>query len=288
MKIRYQIGLGIALVAALAMSALAQAPAVKSSTIFGAKINYIEAGDPSKPAVILLHGLGGSTTNWAFTTPAISASYHVFVIDQVGFGRSDRPALKYRVATYVDFLDKFMAENKIEKASLVGNSMGGWVAALTAIKYPNRVEKLVLADAAGLKPAAVDMAQIYGMNYSTRDEARALIKLLMYNSELFSSDEAIDNLISVRVAANDAGTINSLIESIKRNEDFLNGRLGEIKKPTLIIWGKQDGLIKVTDGEHFKREIAGSELVVFDKCGHGPQIEQAAEFNKTVLAFLAK
>jgi triacylglycerol lipase len=288
MKIRSQIALGIALVAALAVSALAQAPAVKSSTIFGAKINYIEAGDPSKPAVILLHGLGGSTANWAFTTPAIAASYHVFVIDQVGFGRSDRPALKYRVATYVDFLDKFMAENKIEKASLVGNSMGGWVAALTAIKYPNRVEKLVLADAAGLKPAAVDMAQIYGMNYSTRDEARALIKLLMYNSELFSSDEAIDNLISARVAANDAGTINSLIESIKRNEDFLNGRLGEIKKPTLIIWGKQDGLIKVTDGEHFKREIAGSELVVFDKCGHGPQIEQAAEFNKTVLAFLAK
>jgi 2-hydroxy-6-oxonona-2,4-dienedioate hydrolase len=102
------------------------------------------------------------------------------------------------------------------------------------------------------------------------------------------SDAAIDNLISVRVAANDAMTINSLIDSIKRNEDFLNGRLGEIKKPTLIIWGKQDGLIKVTDGEQFKREIAGSELVVFDKCGHGPQLEQAAEFNKTVLAFLAK
>ena len=288
MNTRYRFILILAILAAFALPAFAQAPSEKTSLVFGSKINYVEAGDPTKPAVILLHGLGGSTANWQFNIAAIARNYHVFAIDQVGFGKSDRPALKYRVATYADFLDKFMSENKIEKATLVGNSMGGWVAALTAIKYPNRVDKLVLADAAGLKPAQVDMAQIYGLNYSTRDEARALIKLLLYNSELFSSDAAIDNLIAVRVAANDANTINSLIESIERNEDFLNGRLGEIKKPTLIIWGKQDGLIKVTDGEQFKREIDGSELVIFDKCGHGPQAEQPAEFNKTVLAFLAK
>ncbi|MEP7211510.1 MAG: alpha/beta fold hydrolase [Acidobacteriota bacterium] len=288
MKIKFRLSLYFVIIAAAAVTIAAQAPVEKTSTIFGSKINFIEAGDPAKPAVILLHGLGGSTANWAFTTSAIAANYHVFVIDQIGFGKSDRPALKYRVGTYVDFLDKFMSENKIEKASLVGNSMGGWVAALTAIKYPNRVEKLVLADAAGLKPPDVDIAQIYGMNYSTRDEARTLIKLLLYNSALFSSDAAIDNLISVRVAANDGNTITSLIESIKRNEDFLNGRLGEIKKPTLIVWGKQDGLIRPADGEQFKGEIAGSELVVFDKCGHSPQLEQAAEFNKAVLAFLAK
>ena len=95
-------------------------------------------------------------------------------------------------------------------------------------------------------------------------------------------------MISVRVAANDAMTINSLIDSIKRNEDFLNGRLGEIKKPTLIIWGKQDGLLKLADGEQFKREIPGSELVVFDQCGHVPMVEKAADFNKAVIAFLGK
>ena len=269
-------------------SASAQAPTEKTVSVFGAKIAYVEAGDPSKPTVILLHGLGGNSGNWLFTIPALAANYHVIAPDQIGFGKSDRVMLKYRVGTYVDFLDKFMSELKIEKASLVGNSLGGWVAAWTAIKYPNRVEKIILVDAAGLKPAAVDMAQIYSLNYSTREEVRQIVKLVFYNQALFGSDAFIEQSLNVRVTANDGYTINSLIESIKRDEDFLNGRLGEIKKPTLIIWGKQDGLLKVADAEQFKREIAGSELLVFDQCGHVPMVEKALDFNKAVLTFLAK
>jgi pimeloyl-ACP methyl ester carboxylesterase len=130
--------------------------------------------------------------NWLFTIPALAANYHVIAPDQIGFGKSDRVMLKYRVGTYVDFLDKFMSELKIEKASLVGNSLGGWVAAWTAIKYPNRVEKIILADAAGLKPAAIDMAQIYSLNYSTRDEVRQLVKLVFFNQALFGSDAFIE------------------------------------------------------------------------------------------------
>ena len=273
---------------AFAVVCSAQASQEKTVTVFGAKISYVEAGDPAKPTVILLHGLGGNSSNWAFNIPALSQKYHVIAPDQIGFGKSDRPLIKYRVATYVDFLDKFMSELKIDRATLVGNSLGGWVAALTAIKYPNRVERLVLADAAGLKPSDVDLGQVYSLNYSTRDEVRQLVKLVFYNQALFDSDAAIDQSMMVRIAANDGYTINSLIESIKRNEDFLNGRLGDIKKPTLIIWGKQDGLIKPSDGEQFKREISGSELIMFDQCGHVPMVEKAADFNKAVLVFLAK
>jgi 2-hydroxy-6-oxonona-2,4-dienedioate hydrolase len=83
-------------------------------------------------------------------------------------------------------------------------------------------------------------------------------------------------------------TINSLIESIKRKEDFLDSRLSEIKRPTLVIWGKQDGLIPITDAERFNKGINGSSLVVFDNCGHVPQFEKAADFNKKVLEFLAQ
>src|SRR5215218_1544718 len=170
MKISRRIFICVSLVLFSVCSAAAQAQQEKTVSVFGAKINYVEAGDPSKPTVILLHGLGGNLQNWVFTVPALAANYHVIAPDQIGFGKSDRLMLKYRVGTYVDFLDKFMSELKIEKASLVGNSLGGWVAAMTAMKYPNRVEKIVLADAAGLKPAAIDMAQIYSLNYSTRDE----------------------------------------------------------------------------------------------------------------------
>jgi pimeloyl-ACP methyl ester carboxylesterase len=272
---------------AFSLSARAQnAPQEKSVTIFGAKIYYLEAGDATKPKVILLHGLGANNASWQFNIAALAAKYHVIAPDQIGFGRSDKPLLKYRVGTYVDFLDKFMAELKIEKASLVGNSLGGWIAALTAIKYPNRVERVVLADAAGLKPSDVDMKLIYSLNYSTREEVRTLVKLVFYNQTIFGSEIFVDESMRQHVLANDGYTINSLIESIKRDEDFLNGQLGSIKKPTLIIWGKQDGLLKLADGEQLNKEIQGSQLVVFDQCGHAPQVEKAVDFNREVLKFL--
>ena len=232
-----------------AIFAQTAAPQEKTATVFGAKIRYLEAGDAAKPTVILLHGLGANADSWqnpfASNIAALAANYHVIAPDQIGFGKSDKPLLKYRVATYVDFLDKFMSELKIEKAHLVGNSMGGWIAGFMAIKYPNRVEKIVLADAAGILPANVDANQIYQLNNSTRDEVRANLKLIFATPALQNNEALVDQFMTQRVLTNDGYTINSLIESIKRKEDFLNDRLGEIKKPTLIIWGKQDGLLPV-------------------------------------------
>ncbi|MBA2735933.1 MAG: alpha/beta fold hydrolase [Pyrinomonadaceae bacterium] len=271
------------------VAAFAQiAPQEKSAVIFGAKIHYVEAGDAKNPKVVLLHGLGASITSWQLNIVALSQKYHVIALDQVGFGKSDKPMLKYRVGTYTDFLDKFLSELKIEKASLIGNSLGGWIAADFALKYPAKVEKIVLADAAGLKPNLVDFNRIYALNFSTRDEIRALVKLVFYNQTLFGSEAFVDESLRLRVAAGDGYTINSLIDSIKREEDFLNGRLGGIKQPTLIVWGKQDGLLPLADGEKFDKEIPNFELIVFDRCGHVPQVEKAADFNKQVLEFLAK
>ncbi|HEY8562995.1 MAG TPA: alpha/beta fold hydrolase [Pyrinomonadaceae bacterium] len=283
------VGLFFIAVFCLAVSAQT-APQEKTATVFGAKIRYLEAGDAAKPKVILLHGLGGSAENWqsplGSTVTALAANYHVIAPDQVGFGKSDKPLLKYRVATFVDFLDKFMTELKIEKASLVGNSMGGWVAGLAAIKYPNRVEKIVLADAAGIIPANVNLSEIYQLNNSTRDEIRANMKRLFANPLLQNNEGLVDQFMTARVAANDGYTINALIDSIGRREDFLNERLGEIKKPTLIIWGRQDGIVPVSDASVFNKGINGSQLIIFENCGHAPQIEKATDFNREVLKFL--
>lgn len=286
--------LSIAILFALTLSfaLFAQAPQEKFVTVFGAKIRYLEAGDVAKPKVILLHGLGANADSWQ-PTPlvssivALSAKYHVIAPDQVGFGKSDKPFLKYRVGTYADFLDKFMSELKIEKASMVGNSLGGWVGGLMAVKYPNRVEKLILVDAAGLEPATIDFNKIYQLNNSTRDEIRANLKLIFANPA-FHNEAFVDQFMTSRVMTNDGNTINALIESIKRKEDFLDSELGKIKKPTLIIWGKQDGLLPVSDAEKFNKGILGSELVIVDQCGHVPQFEKFPEFTKKVLEFLEK
>lgn len=271
-----------------AFAVFAQVPTEKNVTVFGAKIRYLEAGDAAKPTVILLHGLGAQAESWALTIPALTANYHVIAPDQIGFGKSDKPFLKYRVATYADFLDKFMSELKIEKAHLVGNSMGGWVATLFAIKYPNKVNKLVLADSAGIVPANADVNQIYQLNNSTRDEIRANLKLIFASPILQNNEALVDQFFTQRVIANDGNTINAIIESIIRKEDFLNDELGKVTKPTLIIWGKQDGLLPVSDAAIFNTGIKGSQLLIFDNCGHVPQFEKATDFNKAVLEFLAK
>ena len=104
---------------------------------------------------------------------------------------------------------------------------------------------------------------------------------------MYSQNEAlVDQFMTARVLVNDGNTINSLIESIKRKEDFLDEKLGEIKKPTLIIWGNQDGLLHLSDGEKFNKGIANSQIIIFDQCGHVPQVEKAIDFNREVLKFL--
>lgn len=269
-----------------AQTTTAPTRADKEVTIYGQKIRYIESG--SGPVVILLHGLGGNAMNWTLNIAPLAEKYRVIVPDQVGFGRSDKPFINYRVGTYVDFLDKLYAELKIERATLVGNSMGGWVAALYAIQHPARVERLVLVDAAGFAPPKdFDVKQLSALNPSTREGMRRLSALVFYNQEVFGSDAAIDFMLTQRLTAGDGHTIQSLVESINRREDMLDNRLAAIKQRTLIIWGREDGLTPLAEyGERFKREIQGAQLVVFDKCGHVPQVEKAAEFNRELLKFL--
>jgi 2-hydroxy-6-oxonona-2,4-dienedioate hydrolase len=259
----------------------------KEVRIYGQRIRYVEAG--SGAVVILLHGLGGNSSNWILNINRLAAHYRVIVPDQIGFGQSDKPVTNYRVGTYVDFLDRFYTELKIERAALVGNSMGGWIAALYAIAHPERVERLVLVDAAGFAPPKdFDVKQLAALNPSTRAGMKELASRVFYNKQLFASDAAIDLAITQRLSAGDGHTIQSLIESIARGEDMLDGRLGAVRQPTLIIWGRQDGLVPLAEfGERFKREIPGAQLIVFDKCGHVPQVEQAAAFNDALLKFLA-
>src|SRR5258708_7372678 len=163
----------------------------KYATVFGARIHYLDAG--SGPVVILLHGLGGSVSNWAPTIAPLAQKYRVIVPDQIGFGKSEKPMLNYRVGTLVDFLDGFYKQLGIQKASLVGNSLGGFTAAAYAIAHPEKVDKLVLVDAAGFTVTGdIDPRVLNGLNPSTRQQVKDLIGLIFYNKEPFSSDAAVD------------------------------------------------------------------------------------------------
>jgi pimeloyl-ACP methyl ester carboxylesterase len=263
---------------------VANAQTAKEVLVFGQKIQYVEAG--TGPTVILLHGLGGSSQVWSFNIGPLAEKFHVVVPDQIGFGKSDKPLVNYRIRTYVDFLDQFCKQLKIERATLVGNSMGGWIAAMFTAQFPDRVDKLVLVDAAGYRPPKdFDMSTLFGLNPTTREGMKVLVGKVFYNKAL-QSDALIDQSIAVRLAAGDGYTINSITESIIRGEDFLDDVVKTIKRPTLLIWGRQDGLVPLAEGEHFNKDIAGSKLIVIDQCGHVPNVEKPGEFNAALLKFL--
>lgn len=284
--IRLLVATVILLSASVMTLAASQAPVTKEVLVFGQKIQYVEAG--SGPTVILLHGLGGSSQVWQLNIGPLAAKYHVIVPDQIGFGKSDKPLVNYRIRTYVDFLDQFCKQLNIARASLVGNSMGGWIATMFTAAFPDRVDKLVLVDAAGYAPPKdLDTRAFYGLNPTTRGGMKILLAKLFYN-KAFQTDAAIDQAIATRLAAGDGYTINSITESIIRGEDLLDDIVKTIKRPTLIIWGREDGLVALSEGERFNKDIAGSKLVVFDHCGHVPNVEKAMEFNAAVINFLSQ
>jgi pimeloyl-ACP methyl ester carboxylesterase len=268
--------------------ALLQPPAgaqAKVATIYGARIQYLEAG--TGPAVILLHGLGGDSSNWAPTIAPLAQKYRVIVPDQIGFGRSDKPMINYRVGTLVDFLDGLYKELKIEKATLVGNSLGGFTAAAFALAYPQKVDRIVLVDAAGFAfDKSINPRTFNALNPSTREGVKRVFEMIFYNKQLFANDAVVEQAYARKMMTGDGYTIERFIDSITHDEDILDGKLSAIKHPTLIIWGREDLLTPLAMGERFKREIAGSQLFVIEKCGHVPQIEKAAEFNAALLKFL--
>jgi pimeloyl-ACP methyl ester carboxylesterase len=270
--------------------AQAPAPEPKQVEIFGQKIHYLEAGAASNPAVILLHGLGGDVSNWAMTIPTLSGKYHVYVPDQVGFGKSDKPLANYRVAMLVEFLDVFCRKLGVQKATLVGNSLGGWTAAAFALAHPEKVDKIVLVDAAGYSSkrwGGPEMTKeaLAALNPSTTADFKRLLSLILYNKAMLT-DQFLETALTNKLKRGDGYTINSFIESIVRGEDFLDGKTKGIKTPTLVIWGKDDGLTPLGLGKAFAEDIPGAQLVVIDNCGHIPQMEKAVEFNSALLKFL--
>src|SRR5437667_6704194 len=218
------------------------APVDKVASVYGAKVHYVDAGTGSP--VILLNGLADDIGVWESAIAPLAAKYRVVALDQIGFGRSDKPLLNDRVSTFVDFLDGFLNELKIKRASLVGNSLGGWVAADFALEHPDRIERLVLSDAAGYAALAktMDPRALNALRLASREDIRYLGPLTFRDKRFY---EDVDLAFKQRVTAGDSHTVSQFLDSMIRGEDVLDGQLGAMEKPTLILWGRDDKLIPV-------------------------------------------
>src|SRR5216683_1969098 len=236
-------------------------PADKMIAVFGQSIHYFDIG--SGPVVVLLHGLGSRKEDWLPVLEPMAQKCRLLVPDQIGFGRSDKPLLDYSVQTWVDFLNEFLRQLKVEKASLVGESLGGWIAALYVAE---------LGGGAHLNPSSLAAM-------------RGVMEAVFFDTSWVNED-ALRKIFTDKLAVHDGYTVRSFLGNPTREKERLDDRLGSIKVPTLVTWGKQDKLLPIASGERYAAGIAGAKMVSFEKCGHVPPIEKTEEFLAAVMAFL--
>jgi len=260
-------------------------PPAQTAEVFGQKIRYYESG--KGPVVILLHGTGSSAELWARNIGPLSTAFHVYALDQIGCGHSDKPPMDYKVATYVDFLQEFMRVLGIPRALIVGQSTGGWIGASFAIEHPEMVEKLVLADSTGLPPAegsSTNTPKPVDFSFASLAATRAALERFFYHKQLVT-DELVRRTFQNHIQIGDGYTIQRLLAN--RQAEYLGDNLRSIRAPTLIIWGKEDSILPVSHAERFHTVIPGSHVIIIDDAGHAVPIEKPSEFNKAVLEFLA-
>jgi len=285
---------GLACMFALVFTASAQPrtnAAARDVTVLGFTLHYLEAGRGAP--VVLLHGLGGDGSRWAPNIDPLAKDFHVFALDQIGFGQSDKPLANYHTGMLSEFLVGFLKAVGVQKASLVGNSMGAGVALYTAAKHAQVVDRIVLADGGGFRspaagapapptPEALHRRQI--QNSVTREETREFFRILLHDKSLVT-DRLVDDQLQMRLRS--AFTISRIQEAGEKGIGSLTeSDVRAVKAPALIVWGKYDELANPAGADRLEKTIPGSKKVIIDNCGHMPQIEKADEFNRLVREFL--
>ena len=259
-------------------------PPPQTVVVKGRRLVYHEAGKGS--VVILLHGLGADSRHWAANIGLLSQDFRVIALDQIGYGQSEKPVMRYTVGNFADYLHGFMEAVKIPKASLVGNSLGGWIALDFTIRHPEMVEKLVLVDAAGLHPTSPLRMPPGGWKNLTPFNTRWFFDLMAANKEWATTDLGPHSY--ERHAKNgDSYTVASSVAEMATGREFEDKKLDKVKVPTLIIWGRDDMLIPLAMGENFNKGIAGSQMIVIDGTGHIPMVGKPEEFDAAAKKFLS-
>ncbi|HEV3000456.1 MAG TPA: alpha/beta hydrolase [Solirubrobacteraceae bacterium] len=270
------------------------------ATVDGRAVNYVELG--SGPPILFVHGLGGCWQNWLENLLAFAGDHRVVAVDLPGFGFSEMPREKISISGYGVFVDRFCEEVGIDAATFVGNSMGGFVSAECAIKFPHRVERLVLVAAAGISTGNFRSERLLKAMYVGESVAQWVTARVVGRSRELAGRprgrQAIMWFVTPRAAglspelvieqARGAGKP-GFLQALDALTDYpIRDRLGEVRAPTLVVWGEKDLLVPVEDAEVFHELVPDSRLVVYEDTGHVPMLERPERFNADMRRFLAE
>lgn len=262
------------------------------------RLHYHEAG--SGPALVLLHGSGPGVSGWSNfrgNFPVFAEHFRTVVMDMPGFGRSDRPVFDRaypRVAA--DHVARLLDGLGTEKAHLLGNSMGGYVALEFALAYPERVDRIVGMGPGGLAanvlgPEPSEGARRLGefMMAPSKEAMEAWVDTMVANKAVVD-DELIEERLANAMAPGAMESAIAIFASLGQHPETvpLWARMRGVKAPTLITWGRDDRMLPVEGALFGFRQMPNAELHIFSRCGHWAQVERKAEFERLVIDFLTR
>jgi 2-hydroxy-6-oxonona-2,4-dienedioate hydrolase len=267
------------------------------------RLHYNEAG--KGPPIIMLHGSGPGATGWSNFNNNIhelSKSYRVILLDQPGWGRSDEvdPAKEARITATTESVKMLMDVLGIDKAVLIGNSMGGMTTLAFTILYPDRISHCITMGVP-VPPGppmmftpgggATEGLRILRETYTdpSPDNFRRLVKIMVFDSS-FATEELMQQ--RSRAALMNRRHLDNYLElsptaSWGREWDTAGDHLGGFKLPTLLMHGRDDRVVSVENSLRMLGMIPNSHLHVFNRCGHWAQVEHARTFNALVHAFIS-
>lgn len=262
----------------------------KQVQVDNGQITYYEGGPADAETILMIHGFGANRDNWLRFARHFTDRYHVIALDLPGFGESSKQDANYDVASQAERLQAFLKALHIEQAHLIGNSMGGHIAALYAARHPEQVLTLALLDNSGVtSPKQSEMFE--------RIERGEPNPLVVRKAEDF---ETLMNFVFVNPPPLPDSLKRHFAEQSMANQEHydrifaqlreryipLEPELPKISAPTLLLWGEQDRVLDVSSIEVMKPLLRQPSVVIMKDCGHAPMIERPEETAGHYQAFL--
>ena len=264
--------------------------------IDGVRVHYQEAGESNHPALVLIHGFASSTLVWSKVFLNLAeAGFRVIAVDLLGYGYSGKPRNgEYTIAGQASLLTKLLEYLGIKRATLVGSSYGGAVAATCALDHAQRVDKLVLVGTVNNnQPLRYHLMRLFSspvlgdvvspLLIGSRRLLRKRMKRVYDRHEWVLDERRVD---ARHFPLRASGTHRAMIRTVRSwDAERISRDAHLIQQPTLLLWGENDIDIPLADGERLHEEIPGSRLIVFLNCGHLPHEEYPEAFTKVVVDF---
>jgi len=256
----------------------------------GLKVRYLESGKGNDRHILFIHGLGSAADRWMKIPDELSSDFHSVAIDLPGFGESDKPTnIDYTINQFRKFIISFQKEISIhdEETSLIGHSLGGYIASEIAIQNQNQVKQLVLIDSSGMLNQPTPILEEYfnaAMNPSKNNVRKVFEKMVADPSRI--PPQLVDGFIRRINMPNAKQAFKFTLANSTKTQIGLD-RLRQINSiPTLILWGVHDKVIPIEHSEFFKEAIENSRLEIIDDAGHAPFAEKPDQVCKILKNFL--